>query len=34
VPDGANWDGADDPALASQVDVQEMVVEERQVPRG
>jgi L,D-transpeptidase ErfK/SrfK len=33
VPDGSNWDGADDPALESQNDVQDMVVEERQVPR-
>jgi L,D-transpeptidase ErfK/SrfK len=33
VPEGSNWDGADDPALASQSDVQDMVVEERQAPR-
>ncbi len=33
VPEGSNWDGADDPALESQNDVQDMVAEERQVPR-
>jgi L,D-transpeptidase ErfK/SrfK len=33
VPDGSNWDGADDPALAMQNDVQEMVGEQRQAPR-
>jgi L,D-transpeptidase ErfK/SrfK len=34
VPDGSNWDGADDPALAMQNDVQQMVGEQRQVPRS
>jgi len=34
VPAGANWDGSDDPALQAQRDVEEMVVEQRQVPRG
>jgi len=34
VPDGSNWDGADDPALAVQSDVQEMVGEQRQAPRS
>jgi len=34
VPEGSNWDGADDPALASQDDVQDMVVEERQAPKA
>jgi L,D-transpeptidase ErfK/SrfK len=34
IPDGANWDGDDDVALAMQDDVQEMVVEQRQVPRS
>lgn len=33
VPEGSNWDGADDPALAAQDDVEEMVVEERQATR-
>jgi L,D-transpeptidase ErfK/SrfK len=33
VPEGSNWDGADDPALASQDDVQDMVVEERQASK-
>lgn len=33
VPEGSNWDGADDPALAMQDDVQQMVGEQRQVPR-
>lgn len=33
VPDGSNWDGKDDPALQARGDVQEMVVEQRQVPR-
>ncbi|MEJ0098946.1 MAG: L,D-transpeptidase family protein [Pseudomonadota bacterium] len=33
VPEGSNWDGADDPALATQNDVKEMVGEQRQVPR-
>ncbi len=34
VPEGSNWDGSDDPALATQNDVKEMVGEQRQVPRG
>ncbi|MET0281899.1 MAG: L,D-transpeptidase family protein [Steroidobacteraceae bacterium] len=34
VPAGANWDGADDPALQERGDVQEMVVEQRQAPHG
>ncbi len=34
VPAGANWDGADDPALQAKRDVQDMVVEQRQVPRS
>jgi L,D-transpeptidase ErfK/SrfK len=34
VPDGANWDGADDPALQAQNEVKDMVVEQRQVPRS
>ncbi len=34
VPDGSNWDGADDPALATQNDVKEMVGEQRQAPRS
>jgi len=34
VPEGSNWDGADDPALATQNDVREMVGEQRQVPRS
>ncbi len=33
VPEGANWDGADDPALKAQNDVQDMVVEQQQAPR-
>jgi L,D-transpeptidase ErfK/SrfK len=33
VPEGANWDGADDPALQAQNDVEEMVVEQKQVPK-
>ncbi len=32
VPEGSNWDGSDDPALATQNDVKEMVGEQRQVP--
>jgi L,D-transpeptidase ErfK/SrfK len=34
VPVGANWDGADDPAQQARGEVQEMVVEQRQAPRG
>jgi L,D-transpeptidase ErfK/SrfK len=33
VPDGANWDGADDPAMRVQSDVRDMVVEQQQAPR-
>ncbi|MEO6079788.1 MAG: L,D-transpeptidase family protein [Steroidobacteraceae bacterium] len=33
VPAGANWDGADDPALGTQNEVQEMVAEQQQAPR-
>ncbi len=33
VPEGANWDGADDPALKAQNDVEGMVVEQQQAPR-
>lgn len=32
VPEGSNWDGADDPALQAQSEVREMVVEQRQAP--
>ena len=34
VPEGANWDGMDDPALKAQRDVEAAVVEQRQVPRS
>jgi len=34
VPDGANWDGKDDPALQAQRDVEQAVVEQRQAPRS
>ena len=34
VPEGSNWDGADDTAIAMQNDVQDMVGEQRQVPRS
>jgi L,D-transpeptidase ErfK/SrfK len=34
VPDGANWDGADDPALRAQNEVKDMVVEQQQAPRS
>jgi L,D-transpeptidase ErfK/SrfK len=34
IPEGGNWDGADDPALQAQNDVKEMVVEQQQSPRG
>jgi L,D-transpeptidase ErfK/SrfK len=34
VPEGANWDGLDDPALKAQRDVEAAVVEQRQVPRS
>ncbi|MEO6184941.1 MAG: L,D-transpeptidase family protein [Steroidobacteraceae bacterium] len=33
VPAGANWDGADDPALKEQKAVKDMVVEQQQAPR-
>jgi L,D-transpeptidase ErfK/SrfK len=33
VPVGANWDGADDPALKAQNEVKDMVVEQQQAPR-
>ena len=33
VPEGANWDGADDPALQAQTDVEIMVTEQQQAPR-
>jgi L,D-transpeptidase ErfK/SrfK len=33
VPDGANWDGADDPAMQAQNEVKDMVVEQQQAPR-
>jgi L,D-transpeptidase ErfK/SrfK len=33
VPEGANWDGADDPALKEQKAVKDMVVEQQQAPR-
>ena len=34
IPDGANWDGADDPALQTQTDVKVMVTEQQQAPRS
>jgi len=34
IPDGANWDGADDPALQTQGDVKVMVSEQQQAPRS
>lgn len=34
IPDGANWDGADDPALQAQRDVEVMVTEQKQAPRS
>ena len=33
VPESANWDGADDPALQAQTDVEVMVTEQQQAPR-
>ena len=33
IPAGANWDGADDPALQAQTDVKVMVNEQQQAPR-
>jgi L,D-transpeptidase ErfK/SrfK len=34
IPQGANWDGADDPALQAQNDVKVMVQEQQQAPRS
>jgi L,D-transpeptidase ErfK/SrfK len=34
IPAGANWDGADDPALQTQTDVEHMVTEQKQAPRS
>jgi L,D-transpeptidase ErfK/SrfK len=34
IPQGANWDGADDPALQAQSDVKVMVEEQQQAPRS
>jgi L,D-transpeptidase ErfK/SrfK len=34
IPEGANWDGADDPALQAQSDVKVMVSEQQQAPRS
>jgi L,D-transpeptidase ErfK/SrfK len=34
IPVGANWDGADDPALQTQGDVKVMVQEQQQAPRS
>jgi L,D-transpeptidase ErfK/SrfK len=34
IPEGANWDGADDPARAQQSNVRDMVAEQQQVPRS
>jgi len=34
VPEGANWDGKDDPALQAQRDVEAAVSEQRQAPRS
>jgi hypothetical protein len=34
IPDGANWDGADDPALQTETDVKVMVTEQQQAPRS
>jgi L,D-transpeptidase ErfK/SrfK len=34
IPEGANWDGADDPARAQQSNVRDMVVEQQQAPRS
>jgi L,D-transpeptidase ErfK/SrfK len=33
VPEGANWNGADDPAREERKDVQDMVAEQQQAPR-
>ena len=34
IPEGANWDGADDQAGEERTDVQEMVAEQKQAPRS
>lgn len=34
IPEGANWDGADDPARAQQTNVRDMVAEQQQAPRS
>lgn len=34
IPDGGNWDGADDPALQVRDDTENMVQEQQQVPRS
>jgi L,D-transpeptidase ErfK/SrfK len=34
IPAGSNWDGADDPALQAQNDVEDMVTEQQQAPRS
>jgi L,D-transpeptidase ErfK/SrfK len=34
IPEGANWDGADDPARSEQRNVRDMVVEQQQAPRS
>lgn len=34
IPDGGNWDGADDPALQAQSDIKNMVSEQQQAPRS
>jgi len=34
IPDGGNWDGADDPALQARRDTENMVEEQQQVPRS
>jgi L,D-transpeptidase ErfK/SrfK len=34
IPDGGNWDGADDPALQAKQDTEQMVAEQKQAPRG
>ena len=32
IPDGGNWDGADDPALQARRDTEEQVEEQKQAP--
>ncbi|MDR2214259.1 MAG: L,D-transpeptidase family protein [Nevskiaceae bacterium] len=34
IPDGGNWDGADDPALQAKQDTEQMVEEQKQAPRS